>query len=93
MSTEPNGLTVYSDSTATPDEQAKQVLAIYPIVDGQTIANLGTTPTSEATENNQTDDLIDISGGENATAKPSNEIESMLQETGKPAEGSLIDFS
>lgn len=57
------------------------------------MASLGTPPASEPAKSDKSDDLIDISGGENAAAKPSSEIENMLQETGKPAEGSLIDFS
>lgn len=82
-------------------------MAIYPILDGQTLSNSGTTqppvsskelPDTKPSEQAE-DNLIDFGGdaAEITTADPvppqaNNEIEKMLQATGKPAEGSLIDF-
>ncbi|CEJ95002.1 Putative Oxysterol-binding protein-like protein OBPalpha [[Torrubiella] hemipterigena] len=87
------------DSTAAPDVQRDQVLAIYPIIDGQTVANLGTPPKAPAQPAEQSaskgeDSLIDF-GGESEVKQqihPANDVEQMLQDTGKPAEGSLIDL-
>lgn len=92
----PSLLTNASDSTAAPDVQRDQVLAIYPIIDGQTVANLGTHPKApgqpvEQPASKGEDSLIDF-GGESEVKHPANDVEQMLQDTGKPAEGSLIDL-
>lgn len=87
---------VNRDSTVSPEEQTKQVLSIYPVVDGQKLnADLAIPPRKE--DDGQEGDLIDISSSD-APAQPAGdkkptEIEHMLNSTGKPAEGALIDFA
>lgn len=118
-----------SDYSVTPDKQADQVMAIWPIVDGQKAVKEATPPRSAAprseenllsmgnddppkesqTNNSQAaagqDDLVDF-GQNDQAAKPaapktqqapagsgSDEIASLLNSTGKPAEGPLVDFT
>lgn len=75
-------------------------MAIYPIVDGQTVANLGSAPKAPSQPAAPTaakveeDSLIDFGGEPDVkqNVTPANDVEQMLQDTGKPAEGSLIDL-
>lgn len=94
---------MYSDTTVSPDEQAKQIMDIFPIVPGQTVGGSG--PSSEAKQSTSEsskpaqkadDSLIDFGGAEPAAPpkqQQPDEVESMLQQTGKPAEGALLDFT
>lgn len=82
------------DSAATPAEQTKQVLEIYPVLPGQKpgqAVNMSSNEAATAAKPASGNDLIDFSGGE-APVKPADDVEAMLKETGKPAEGSLIDL-
>lgn len=101
-------LTFYSDSSASPEKQTEQILAIYPIVPGQPIARRPSIPaqpsspksvrksTNQVVEKpKEEDSLIDFGNDEApapATKKP-DEIETLLAATGKPADGPLIDFA
>ncbi|KFG81856.1 putative oxysterol binding protein (Osh7) [Metarhizium anisopliae] len=90
------------DPTASPEEQTKQFLSIYPVVDGQNLdGDFAIPPRKEANgqaeKNGVAGDLIDI-GGDDPPTQPitnnkSTEIENLLNSTGKPAEGALIDFA
>ncbi|KAK0389590.1 hypothetical protein NLU13_3165 [Sarocladium strictum] len=115
------------DYTAPPEKQAEQVLAIYPIIDGQKAEKEPTPPRSTATGseedlatgsdapsheqanksqvNSAPNDLVDF-GQNDAPAettatepkhapadKGHDEISKMLNSTGKPAEGPLLDFT
>ncbi|EFY92762.1 oxysterol binding protein, putative [Metarhizium acridum CQMa 102] len=91
------------DPTASPEEQTQQFLSIYPVVDGQKLDGGFTIPprkeaNGQAEKNGVAGDLIDI-GGDVPPTQPvtnnnkSTEIENLLNSTGKPAEGALIDFT
>ncbi|OAA43181.1 Oxysterol-binding protein [Metarhizium rileyi] len=89
------------DPTASPAEQTRQFLSIYPVVDGQKPDDgLAIPPRKEASGQADTksaeSNLIDF-GGEDAPASPktdnkSAEIEELLNSTGNPAVGALLDF-
>lgn len=88
------------DGAASPEEQTKQVLSIFPILPEKTAGqapytNNAAPPPSAAQPAASGDDLIDI-GSNDVPApppvKPADDVEAMLKETGKPAEGSLIDL-
>lgn len=93
--------TVNRDPLASPEEQTKQLLSIYPVVDGQKLnSDLTIPPRKEANgepekaNNAEAGDLIDIGGGDApAASKEPSVIENMLNSTGKPADGPLIDFA
>lgn len=92
---------------ASPEEQTKQFLSIYPVVDGQKLdGDFAIPPRKEAEANGEPEkqdnaesgDLIDIGGGDAPAAPPAadkkpSEIEHLLNSTGKPADGPLIDFA
>ncbi|OAA32668.1 Oxysterol-binding protein [Moelleriella libera RCEF 2490] len=88
------------DPRATPEKQTQQFLAIYPIVDGQKLEGTPTSPSQQKghpADKKGVDegDLIDVSSGQAPAAptKEPDEIEKLLNSTGKPAEGPLIDFA
>ncbi|QUC19695.1 uncharacterized protein UV8b_03936 [Ustilaginoidea virens] len=89
------------DPRASLEEQTRQLLSIYPVVDGQTLDGDLAIPPRKGTS--QTDDgarkeghLIGMDGKlatvQDATKREPDEIESLLSSTGKPAQGPLIDF-
>ncbi|KAJ6779686.1 hypothetical protein PWT90_02734 [Aphanocladium album] len=90
--------------SASPEEQTKQVLAIYPVLPGQKAGELTAIPSNNdapppaaaAAEPAPGNDLIDFASSDvpaQAPVNPADDVESMLKETGKPAEGgSLIDL-
>ncbi|PHH92597.1 hypothetical protein CDD83_6658 [Cordyceps sp. RAO-2017] len=96
------------DPSAPPEDQIRRILAIYPIVQGQTLGQDRTAlparkaaadappPTSNG-EVAEEDSLIDLGGDSTPTpqraAKAPNAVEGALASTGKPAEGPLIDFA
>ncbi|KHN96263.1 Oxysterol-binding protein [Metarhizium album ARSEF 1941] len=92
------------DPTASPAEQTKQLLSIYPVIDGQKLnGDLAIPPHKEANghaeKKGAAGDLIDIDGDALPAAQSttiineSSEIEKLLNATGKPAGGALIDFA
>lgn len=90
----------------TPEEQAEQIMAIYPIIPGQKhsewdlpspTAHSHSQPdaTKEASQN-ATADLIDFGqsdGPAPAVRQDSKDIAAMLQSTGQKPDGPLIDFA
>ncbi|KAJ3479535.1 hypothetical protein NLG97_g8296 [Lecanicillium saksenae] len=92
------------DSSASPEEQTKQILAIYPVLPGQKAGEVTAVPSNDAApppaaaaaKPTAENDLIDFASNDapaQAPVKPANDVENMLKETGKPAEGgSLIDL-
>ncbi|KAK3180664.1 Oxysterol-binding protein OBPa [Lecanicillium sp. MT-2017a] len=92
-----------SDTSASPDEQAKQIMDIYPVLDSKSASEqraASTKPPSEeakpADASGGGNDLIDF-GDSSAPSEPSapqtKNVENMLAQTGKPADGPLLDFS
>lgn len=89
--------------SATPEEQAKQIQDIYPVLDAKTTSEItsGQAQQPPATESKAPNagggggggDLIDFGDDSSAPASQSNNVEGMLAQTGKPAnEGPLLDF-
>ncbi|UKZ77175.1 hypothetical protein TrVFT333_004894 [Trichoderma virens FT-333] len=101
-------INAHIDAAASPEKQTEQILAIYPIVAGQTLHSTTSIPPPAPSPKvakksidhvvakpKEEDSLIDF-GKEDApvpAAKSPDEIERMLTATGKPAEGPLIDFA
>lgn len=93
------------DSTAPPEKQTEQILAIYPIVDGQELdksnaipPHKGAKPTANDVQPNANaeESLIDFGDQAPAPQEPptkNNEITDLLTSTGKPSEGPLLDFT
>ncbi|OAA67530.1 Oxysterol-binding protein [Cordyceps fumosorosea ARSEF 2679] len=92
------------DSSASPDEQTKQVLSIFPVLPGQNAGKVPAAPSNDAAHAAPSptaakpaasgNDLIDIGNDASAAppVKPADDVGAMLKETGKPGEGSLIDL-
>ncbi|KAM0252127.1 hypothetical protein ACHAQJ_007867 [Trichoderma viride] len=101
-------INAHIEPSASPAKQTEQILAIYPIVAGQTLSRRPSIPPQtsspkstkkpikEAAEKpKEEDSLIDFGNDDTPTpvTKKPDEIESLLAATGKPAEGPLIDFA
>ncbi len=92
-----------SDTTASPDEQAKQIMDIYPVLDAKSASEQKAAETQPPAAEAQPapasgggDDLIDFgdSSAPSAPAVPkADNVENLLAQTGKPAEGPLLDFA
>ncbi|KAI0102341.1 Oxysterol-binding protein [Hypoxylon sp. NC0597] len=96
-------INAHIDSSATPEKQAEQILAIYPILPGQKPNEFNIPPPHTHTAGNSAPenkggDLIDF-GQNDAPAQSSkkendgNEISAMLKSTSREPEGPLIDFT
>lgn len=101
-------LTLGSSDAPTPEKQAEQIMAIYPIIPGQKYSDWNMIPPSGHPHNAETPspgetttDLIDFGQNESPTAtvtppqsnRNSKDIPSMLQATGRQPDGPLIDFA
>ncbi|KAH8675536.1 hypothetical protein BX600DRAFT_507766 [Xylariales sp. PMI_506] len=80
----------------TPEKQAAQIMAIYPIIPGQKASQANAipprSPTSHSGATEKPADLIDF-GAPPAAAEQPGEIQQMLNSTGHQApDGPLIDF-
>jgi len=98
-----------SDPHASPEEQTKQFLSIYPVVSGQKLDGDLVIPSRKESRSRAglveaEDPIIDLSGSDAPISAPaaasveaekqSNDIEHLLQSTGKPTDGGpLLDFA
>ncbi|KAG5976224.1 hypothetical protein E4U55_007422 [Claviceps digitariae] len=94
------------DPHASPEEQTKQFLSIYPVVSGQKLDGDLVIPSRKESSLTEAEGRLIDSGSNDAPGpvsaaapveakeQPNNEIAHLLQSTGKPAEGGrLLDFT